>query len=195
MIVAYVDVKCPASYLAFAPIMDLAARSGVDIDWKPFRSRQSSIPDEHRDETKGERHRRVRAIQRRETHLRYAAVRGLTMDFRDDPGETDAALAALLCGLDRPEAFLEQAFQAYWDDDVDLNDDEQVRALLRKSGNTGVAERFALERTDLEACQTDTEEVGIFFTPTFVVGDQLFVGREHLPLIEAILTSSAKAPD
>ena len=41
----------------------------------------------------------------------------------------------------------------------------------------------------LEANQSEAEELGVFDTPMYVIGEELFLGREQLPLIETLLTT------
>ena len=69
MLTIYVDFKCPASCLALDPVLALTAETGIDARWLPFSTRPFTIPAEKPDETVGERHRRVRAIARRDVHL------------------------------------------------------------------------------------------------------------------------------
>lgn len=184
MLTVYLDFKCPASFLALHPIFDLVAETGIEVTWKPFRSRQTKIPGWHDDETRGETHRRVRAIQRRDTHKHYAELRGLEMHFRDDPGSSDAALAALTLELKNARRFVRTAFKFYWMSDFDLNDEARVLGLLAASGNFFERDELKAACEAFEDYQTQAEEDGIFTTPTFKLGDQIFVGREHLPLIK-----------
>ncbi|MCA8903505.1 MAG: DsbA family protein [Hyphomonas sp.] len=187
MLSLFIDFKCPASYLAFDPTVALASHLGTRVDWHAFRSRQDRLPAERTDETRGETHRRVRAGQRRATHLKYAGLRGVEMVFRDDPGESDVALSALDCRLADPLSFVWHAFRAYWVEGADLNDAPTVLSLLEKTGNP--VRRIELETAvaSFDARQTQLEEDGIFITPTYRLADQMFVGREHLPLIERIM--------
>ncbi|MEZ5997144.1 MAG: DsbA family protein [Hyphomonas sp.] len=187
MLSLFIDFKCPASYLALDPTVDLASRLGVRIDWHAFRRRQERLPAARADETRGETHRRVRAGQRRATHLKYAGLRGLEMAFRDDPGDSDAALSALNCQLADPLAYVRRAFRAYWVDGADLNDGQTVLSLLAESGNSVAPSELETALAAFDAHQTQMEEDGIFITPTYRIADQMFVGREHLPLITRLM--------
>ena len=187
MITLYIDFKCPASYLALDPTLALAKRKGVDIFWKPFRSRQSAIPPEREGETRGETHRRVRAVQRRETHKRYAVIGGLEMNFRDDPGTSDAALAALSLDVPNPLGFVREAFEIYWTSDADLNNVTTVAGLLSATENPVPEKSLRGAHETFEDYQSQSEDDGIFITPTYIIGGHVFVGREHLPLIEKTL--------
>jgi len=190
MLQFYLDIKCPASYLALGPTLGLLKRYEIKIDWKPFRSRQETILEPLADESKAYRHRRVRGLQRRATHLKYAQIQGLPMQFRAKSGDSDAALAALSCDLSNPIAFLQKAFAAYWEAGVDINDAKLIRDMLLASDNKSAAERLADAIAGFDAYQSATEEAGIFWTPTYFIDGQLFIGREHLPWIEKLITQA-----
>ena len=194
MLTVYLDVKCPASYLAFGPLRDLGDRLGIPIEWLPFRSRQKALAQPRDDETKGEMHRRVRAAQRRDVHLRYAGVQGLPMVFRDPPAETDVAMAGLICAGDAPEAYLAEAFAAYWGEGEDLNAPGRVLALLQDAGVSASADDLARAGEALADHQAAADERGVFLTPTLLVGEHMFLGREHLPLIENVLRGEISLP-
>ena len=197
----YIDFKCPAAYLALHPTLALSEQLGVPISWHPIRNTQSPLLPEKPNEEVSTRHRRVLALARQKTHQLYASVQNLPLQFRNPPTNTDMALAAL-CLLtergDNPLPFIEAAFAAYWTGDADLNDARAVAAL---SGAPAIAdgdENGDGARTGLEAALREAEENGIFTSPTYVVQDvvqdevseQIFVGREHLPWIRALLQSA-----
>ena len=189
MLSFYIDFKCPASYLALNPTVDLATRLGIEVEWNPFRSQQQPIPAAGANESRGETHLRVRAIQQRATHQKYAGLRGVDMAFRDEPGESDLALAGLKCQLADPFAFVRRAFRAYWTEGSDLNDPSLVLSLLSETGNSVSAGALEAAVSSFKSSQAKLEESGLFTTPTYRIADQMFVGREHLPLIERTIRS------
>lgn len=182
----YIDFKCPAAYLALKPTLALCEELGVPISWHGIRSYQKPLIQEMPNEEVGERHRRVRALARQKTHLLYAQVQDLPMQFRNPPTNTDMALAALFLLNDSgsdPLPFITAAFNAYWTGDADLNDAGVVAGLpgaptLKYDDDT---------RTHFEAALEQAEANGIFTSPTYVVNEQIFVGREHLPWIRELL--------
>lgn len=185
----YIDFKCPSSYLALRPTLALSEQLGVPIGWHPMRSYQSPLMDEKPHEEVGQRHRRVRALARQKTHQLYAQVQNLSLNFRNPPTNTDMALAALCLlgddGID-PLPFITAAFEAYWTGDADLNDARSVAALSGAPDlQNGDDSDGASAR--LEAALSEAEEKGIFTSPTYVVSEQIFVGREHLPWIRELL--------
>lgn len=188
MLTIFIDFKSPASCLAFEPTLALARNTGVQIDWLPFSVRPFSIPAEQADETVGERHRRVRAIAQRDTHLHYAKIQGQAMHFSDILAGSDAALAAM-AGIDGdPVPFIRAAFAAYWTEQADLDDEAVVSTLFSALDMAPPA--MALGREKLISIRAKAEESGIFESPSYVIADQLFVGREHLPWIGSLIEAA-----
>ena len=129
----YIDFKSPAAYLATQPTRALAERIGEPINWLPVQTKQSAIPEEQASEDRGTTHRRVRAIARQNMHLHYANVLGLTMNFRNQPGNTDLALVALETLSGDRDAFVRAAFAAYWTTNADLSDSNVIDGLLSET--------------------------------------------------------------
>lgn len=188
MLTVYIDFKSPASCLAIEPTLELVRDTGVPIEWLPFSGRPFCVPAEQPDETVGERHRRVRAVARRETHLHYAAVQGRVMRFAETPAGCDTALAAMAAIEGDPVPFIRAAFAAYWSDGADLDDDAVIAALL-SSVQKAVPDPHSA-RAKLLSIRAETEEYGIFESPSYVIADQLFVGREHLPWIRSLIKAA-----
>ena len=183
----YIDFKSPAAYLAMKPTLALIEKHALDVDWRPFKTVQQSVPPEEPTDQKPEIHRRVRALARRNTHLTYADVQGVPMNFQDPPGVTDLALAALTDVAGSPVDFIQAAFKAYWVDGADLNDPQVVAALLTDSGHDAhLLDGIELE-TVLAEAQARAHEDGVVDAPGYVIGDQVFIGREHLPWVISLI--------
>jgi len=188
MLQVYIDFNSPAAYLAMQPTLALVAKHGFEVEWLPFRSDQRVVPERLAKESRGYTHRRVRALARQRTHLLYASLRGLTMHFRATPGHTGVALAALCHAQPDATNFVCAAFAAYWIEKRDLDDVAVAAELLAAAGYD--AARFDPVRyaSTLEDIRQRAVDTGVFDTPAYVVADQMFIGREHLPWIEALLT-------
>lgn len=191
MLTVYVDFKSPAAYLALKPTIALAARLGLELSWTPYRAVERDVPDLKGNETVGESHRRVRAASQRATHIKYAALQGLALNYPETPGVTDLALGALASITSGRERFLKAAFAAYWVDHADLNDPATVEALWVACGCVATDFDDARLRAALDRAQSDADERGIVGVPAYVINEQIFVGREHFPWIEDIATASA----
>lgn len=185
MLTVYIDFKSPASYLALEPTLVLAGETGTAIQWLPFSTRPSSIPEKQIDETVGDSHRRVRALARRNTHLHYAKIQGLEMRFAANPAGCDMALGAMAAIEGDPLPFIHAAFHAYWSDQADLNDEQTVTSLLHICDIANF--NPVTGQASLDAIRDRAIETGIFETPFYKIDDQLFLGREHLPWIRNII--------
>ncbi len=188
MLSIYIDFKCPASCLALEPALALAEETGIEVRWLPFSTRPFTVPAEKPAETVGERHRRVRAIARRDAHLHYAGVQRRVMHFAEKPYGSDAALAALAAIEGDLVPYMRAAFAAYWEDGANLDDSEVVASLCAECG---------LEPPDVsgggkkrDAVRDSALDLGVFETPSFLIADQLFLGREHLPWIRSLLNEA-----
>jgi 2-hydroxychromene-2-carboxylate isomerase len=186
----FIDFKSPAAYLSWQPTLALTKAHNVNLTILPYDTRQKDVPLQQTNESKGETHIRIREIARRDTHLMYAHLQNIPMTFPPFMGATKVALAALLYVKDNPQAFINAAFSAYWCDHQDLNQIETVVTLLAEQGYD--AERFApgIWLAKLDEHQMDAETKGVIDTPCYIAGEQLFIGREHLPWIEKILSAA-----
>ncbi len=191
----YIDFKNPASYLALKPTCAMLERLGTGARWLPFHTSEETVPRRKAEETRGESHRRVRALSRRGTHLLYAQVQGIEMQFRDDPGRTEACLAALAWLNESPRTdplpFIAAAFARYWVRGEDLDDPENVEALWAENVS-GHSLDLARGRAALERIREDASAHRVFHAPAYLLGEQLFLGREHLPWIESMLREAAQ---
>lgn len=187
MLTVYIDFKSAQAYLAIIPTLAFANRLGMAIDWRAFRTVERDVPKLGKEETIGERHRRVRAASQRALSLKYAAHQGLDLNYPDELGASDLALGALSLLEGDKLPFIKAAFEAYWDDHADLDDRETVERLLSQSGSEQI-DLSAAHRA-LNDAQDAAEAVGIVGAPAYVIADQIFVGREHLPWIEEIATA------
>ena len=189
MLKVYLDFKSPASYLALAPTQNLVAQTGIEVSWHPFSTIEGNLPKAKSNETVGESHRRVRAEARRATHIKYAAHQGIDLSFPEPRGETSLALGAMALLGEDPTAFMEAAFEAYWAKHANLDDVSVVNDLLAKAGYALTIEDPAAVRATMQVAQTTAEENGIVDAPAYLIDDQLFIGREHLPWINDIIQS------
>lgn len=191
MLTIYIDFKSPGAYLAITPTLALAERLTLPIKWRPFRTVERDVPKLSDQETVGESHRRVRAASQRALAIKYAAHQGIDLKFPHQSGSTDLALGVLAEIEGDPLPFIRGAFNAYWDAHVNLDDMAVVNALLQESGvlYTG---SLAGARAALDAAQEAAEDIGIVGAPAYVIAEQIFVGREHLPWIEEIARAEAE---
>ena len=177
----YIDFRSPAAYLAVQPTLQLQAEVNCRVSWRPFLTRQRAALVEQPGESKSETHFRVRDKYRRRTWRLYAEVQDIEMNFPAQPGECDLAMRALL-GLEGEQIdFVTAAFDAYWVDGKDLNDPEVVAQLLTAT------ESQVVEQERLDVALLAAQEVGVVDVPCYIIDEQRFIGREHLPWIKHLL--------
>ena len=186
----FIDFKSPAAYLALKPTLDFIKTYHLDVNWIPFPTKQSAIAIEQDNETKGETHRRVRAVQRQQMHEMYAELGNTPMHFRPKPGNSDLALNVLANLSVDPTTFVSRAYDAYWIEGKDLNDAVVVEQLVTDAGL-----HFSAELLQSKAIDTSIEQAqaqGVFEVPAFVIEEQVFIGREHMPWLREIVAKKTK---
>lgn len=186
-----IDFKSPNAYLAIGPTCALAEELGVAVDWQPFLVAPWKMPlSPSPGDDRGTRHRRFRAEYLECDVTRYAADRGLAM--RGLYRQTDSTLAAIGLlwaqrgGPSLAREYVESVFEGYWREQLDIEDERAVRALLAEI-NAPVSgfETFVKGggRAELERVQSKLRKAGVFDVPTYRLNDDVFLGRQHLPLI------------
>ncbi|MCZ6830602.1 MAG: DsbA family protein [Gammaproteobacteria bacterium] len=188
-----IDFANPNSYLALAPTLALAAELGLAVDWHPIQTRARKavpIPD---DESRGARHQRLRADYRANDIARYAA-RELTA--AQNELKTGAASMAVLWLKHAAPAMVEQfvirVFEKVWEQGLAVDSVVAVETLLQELGHTadGFSQYFAtVGSEELKAAQQAMAARGVIGSPTYLLGNQPFLGRQHLPLIRARLST------
>ena len=192
MLTVYIDFKSPSAYLAMAPTLALATRHELEIDWRPFRTVERDVPRLGQEETVGESHRRVRAAALREEAIKYARHHGITLAYPSELGSTDLALGILATWTGDRLPFIQAAFRAYWQDHANLDDPNTIAQILADLGQPAeISKAEVSEALDLALDHAD--EVGIVGAPGYVIQDQIFVGREHLPWIEDLIVTAGAA--
>lgn len=185
MLTVYIDFKSAPAYLAVAPTLALAERLDLQLDWRPFKTVERDVPKLGKKETVGESHRRVRAASQRALNIKYAAHQGIELRYPKMLPAADLALGVLV-GIEGDKLpFLKTAFESYWSEHADLDDARVVAELIAQSG-AAYSRSLSEARDQLEAAQDDAENAGIVGAPAYVIDEQIFVGREHLPWIEEI---------
>jgi 2-hydroxychromene-2-carboxylate isomerase len=187
-----IDFKSPQSYLALAPTLALARGRGIALDWQPKLTPPLKRPASPGvDDDRGSRHRRYRASYLAADLARYAPhpLTGIYADF-------DSSLAAL--GLlwlreqapARVDDYVERAFRRYWRDGLPLDRVDAIAALLTDAGaDADGFPEYAAGRgpATLRACEEAASARGVTGTPTYLLDQEPYLGRQHLPLIAARL--------
>ncbi|MGI9592148.1 MAG: DsbA family protein [Myxococcota bacterium] len=189
------DIRDPRAFLALAPAIAFGRELGVAINWLPLAAeplRPPSAPGP--DDDRGARHRRHRADMIAREIAVYAQAQGLTLEepYRNAPA--DAAHQAWLWmrgqAPERLEAFLLELFRRYWVLELDASDPHAVAKVISACGEDGDGFLSWAESEGsaaLARVAADLAEAGVFAVPAYRVCDQVFLGRQHLPMIRWLL--------
>lgn len=189
------DVRHPLAYLALQPAAALTSELGVEIDWLPLVAPPLNPPSTPKSEDdRGILHRRHRAHAiAREIEI-YTEVRGLLLReyYRaEDPSAVN--LGWLWMRERHPEqlqCFLEEVFRAYWAVELDCADESAIASIVAASCGDAADFRSWAADAGRVACAELAEELrerGVQGVPCYLVEDEVFLGRQHLPMIRWIL--------
>ena len=206
----YIDFKSPYAYLAIQPTRHLAEELGIQINWLPFVLDIPSYLGSARLDKSGE----VTAQSRSEEQWswvkyayydcrRYANLRSMTIRGTVKIWDTNLAAMGMLWARRQGDEILQRyvdgIYVPFWKRDLDVEDITVVEAVLGDagadvSGFKPFARGEGAEKNQL--LQQNAFGQGIFGVPTYVLGDDIYFGREHLPRIRWQLEGErGPAPD
>ena len=195
LLTVYIDYKSPYAYLAVEPTWTLARDYNVTLEWLPY---TLDIPDYlgsakvNNDgqilESDRTPHQWRKVKYSYMDARRYANLRGLTI--RGPQKIWDSSLAGIgLLYAQKHGKFREYngfVFDRFWRRELDIEDAEVIQSVLSEIGAdvTGFDSFVASEgRLMHDQIRAEAEKKGIFGVPTYVLGNEIFWGREHLPLV------------
>ncbi len=201
----YIDLKSPYAYLAIDPTRAMAAAAGVAIDWRPF---TLDIPS-YLGSAKLDRKGKVASSNR--TGQQWSGVRYAYMDARryaNLTGKTvrgtekiwDSSLAGIAMlwakrrGVGVFDCFLDEAYVRFWRRDLDIEDVGVVESVLDQIGAELEGFRTYAEgpgRALHDELNRAAFYAGVFGVPTYLAGDEMWFGREHLPRVAWLLGGGA----
>ncbi|MDX1384518.1 MAG: hypothetical protein R3190_12780, partial [Thermoanaerobaculia bacterium] len=71
---------------------------------------------------------------------------------------------------------------------LDLESEADIRAALEQAGIDASGFQIEAARADRDRCEGELRDAGVIRAPAFLVEDELFIGRAHLPMIRWLLT-------
>jgi 2-hydroxychromene-2-carboxylate isomerase len=206
----YIDMKSPYAYIAIDPTRAMARGLGMTIDWRPFTLDIPSYLGSATLDAKGEVEKSERTPQqwkgvkyaygdvRRYANLTGKTVRG-TIKIWDSSQAGIAMLWAKRQGAEIFDRFLDVAYERFWKRDLDIDSLQVIAAALVQAGaETDGFEDFAAAdgRSEHDAINKAAFDAGIFGVPTYLVADEMWFGREHLPRVAWLLGGRiGAAPD
>jgi len=205
----YIDLKSPYAYLAIDPTRAMARAAGVAIDWRPFTLDIPSYLGSAKLDATGKG---VEASRR--TPEQWSGVRYSYMDARryaNLTGKTirgtvkiwDSSLAGISMlwakRQGRLDAYLDAVYPPFWRRELDIEDVAVLEASLRVAGVDATGFRAFVAgpgRAEHDALNEAAFAAGVFGVPTYLAGDEMWFGREHLPRVAWLLAGAAgPAPD
>jgi len=186
------------AYLAGNRLEQIAAKHGATISYKPFNLMQVfqvvGTP------LVGARHPSRQAYRLQEMQ-RISKRMGLPINlqpafFPPNPVPASCAIiAAQNAGGGDLAGLVQSLMRACWAEDKDIGDDAVIKACLDASGfDAGLADSGLLPGA--ETYNANTEEAlqrGVFGSPCYLVGDEVFFGQDRLDYLDDYLAGQADA--
>jgi 2-hydroxychromene-2-carboxylate isomerase len=205
-VTVYIDYKSPYAYLAKDLAYELERDIPVRLDWLPYDLALADFMGTARVDDTGrvlEENRTPHQWRRvRYSYMdcrRQARRRGLTLRATQKIWNSRIALCAMLYAKRQGDAMLRRyhdaTFDRFWKRDLDIEDSVVVAGVLAEAGADigGFAGYLADEGPrELDRVCREAEAKGVFGVPTFIVDNELFWGREHLPDIRDLLAGHAR---
>jgi len=205
-VTVYTDYKSPYAYLAKDLAYALERDFPVRIDWLPYRLDIPSFLGSARVDDSGRTLEEQRnAHQWRRVRYSYmdcrreARKRGLVIRGPQKIWDSTLALCGMLYAKRQRDAvfrrYHDAIFERFWRRELDIEDVGVIGGVLAEAGaDPAEFADYAAGPGPVELsniCRA-AEEIGVFGVPSFIVGGELFWGREHLPDIREMLGSAAQ---
>lgn len=188
-----IDPANLSGLLALEATMSMIRRASVDVRWWPLVSPLSKLSSKQPNELDVDplaayKARRARARERWAERELERDCRRLGIDIAAGRREFDprpAAVGLLFLGEtggDIP-AFLEKVYHAGFGEGVDIANPKEVARLVDDPAFDGYR-----PSQDLDGLEALLLEAGVFTSPAYVYRDEVFQGRQHLPLLADYLS-------
>lgn len=200
----YIDFKSPYAYLSIAPSIVFAEKNKLIINWLPYILEipdylGSAEVDNNGNIIKSERnaHQWRRVKYSYMDCRRYANLRNMTVRGPQKIWNTQLISIGLLW-IKRNYSeftitFINHVFEQFWNRKLDLESYEEICKVYEDIGiNSNSFKEWAIDegKKELDLIMNQAHENGVFGVPSYFIENELFWGREQLPLIEARLTNN-----
>jgi 2-hydroxychromene-2-carboxylate isomerase len=188
----YFDYGSPASHIAFFPLRKLAAQAGATLVWRPillgavFKAINSHSPAEIAPKGKWMMWDLANYARRHGVpfvHNPHFVINTLPL--------MRGALVAERRG--ELECYSEAMFLAIWRDALDMGDPAVIAATLARRGFDAQAYIAGVQepaiKEELKARSDAAVARGVFGTPTFFVGEQMWWGQDRLDWVGEALSA------
>lgn len=208
-LIVYIDIKSPYAFAAIRPTLALEQSLEMQFDWRPLtldipsylgsaRKSKGKLVESSRSASQWDR---VKYAYR--DARRYVERQGMMLKGTEKIWDSSIANIAILwvtqTRRDRLGAYLDAVYPPFWRRELDIEDVAVVSACLDQAGidSNGFATFAQGEGRDQhDALQAQLHPNGIYGVPTYVFGDTILFGREHLPYVRWHLQGrKGPAPD
>ncbi len=208
-LIVYVDIKSPYAFVAIRPTLALEAELGISFDWRPLtldipsylgsaRKKAGKVVSSDRSPAQwaGIRYgyRDARRYAERQGHM----LKG-TEKIWNSSIPNIGILWVVQQDRSRLAAYFDAVYPPFWRRELDVEDVGVVEGCLRAAGVSvdGFAEYQAGAGRQLhDELQAELLPAGIYGVPSYVFGDHILFGREHLPYVRWYLQGQqGQAPD
>ena len=209
-LIVYFDVKSPYAFVAFRPTLALERELGLKFDWRPLTLDIPSYLGSARKKegkvvaSEGRSQRTWNAIRYSYRDARrYAERQGLILKGTEKIWDSTLPNIGILWAMQTARVrlgdYLEAVYPPFWRRELDIEDISVVEACLERAGISAIGfAQFAAGpgRVLHDDLQPQFHEKGIYGVPTYVLGDEILFGREHIPYIRWALSGRiGAAPD
>ncbi|MBL6907277.1 MAG: DsbA family protein [Luminiphilus sp.] len=209
-LIVYLDVKSPYAFVSVKPTLALEQELGLQFDWRPYTLDIPSYLGSARKEkgkvveSSGRSPKIWNAIRYAYMDARrYAELQGYTLKGTDKIWDSSLAnMGILFVNLhfrDRIPDYLEAVFPPFWRRELDIEDINVIKDCLKTAGVDSSDFQTFVSRAGKQMHDHILDhrfEAGIYGVPTYVLGADVFFGREHLPYIRWVLSGKqGQAPD
>jgi len=121
---------------------------------------------------------------------RYASLRNLVLKGTEKIWDSSLAGIGLLWAKQQSrtvlKSYIDVVFERFWQRKLDIEDIDVIAGVLQEAGvDTAGFVKFALTEGRIihDALQDEILEKGYYGVPTYVIDNEVYFGREHLPRV------------
>ncbi len=208
-LIVYIDVKSPYAFVAIRPTLALEAELGMHFDWRPLtldipsylgsaKKKKGKVVESTRSSSQWTAVKYGYADARR-----YAEKQGLMLKGTEKIWDSSIANIGIIWAAktarERMGAYLNIVYPPFWRRELDIEDVNVIEACLKDAGidpNGFDAFQQGEGRAIHDALQPQLHPSGIYGVPTYIIGDEILFGREHLPYVRwHLMGRKGPAPD
>jgi 2-hydroxychromene-2-carboxylate isomerase len=202
MLTVFIKFGDLASYLVLRPLRHLLESVPVTVSFEPMLERLGDVAGKPGTDDPLAEYKARRATARKSATIREFERQCEMLELSLEAGKREIEPSLLSAGLawanqqgEVPAVldYLDLAFEKTYRAQADVASLDVVAGLLSDSGIQ--TDGFASFVTDYQGDQTESLiERGILLAPAFILDDEIFLGREHLPLITWLLSGQKGPP-